>query len=166
MKFIYALSLYIFLNVTTVAMAQEKAAFNAIEEMFATMSAYDYDGMTATGTDDYNLLEHGEVWTMGDPINAIKGGEGVAERRNYFNVIRSSGDDKSMWFSFWNRAEIRTTFGEELTLSWLESAVVINIDGEWKVEMLHSTRLNEDTTIPEDVVMTEYVGENAFMIED
>jgi hypothetical protein len=134
--------------------------------MFATLSAYDYDGMAATGTDDYHLLEHGEIWTMDDLINGIKGGEGVVERRNYFNIIRSSGDDKSMWFSYWNRAEIRTTSGEALTLKWLESAVVINVDGEWKVELLHSTRIDEDKSIPEDVVMTEYVGKDPFMIKD
>lgn len=166
MKLIHAVTLLIFLSFTTVAAAQERQAFNAIEEMFATMSAYDYDGMAATGTDDYHLLEHGELWTMDDLINAIKGGEGVVERHNFFNVIRSSGDDRSMWFSYWNRADIKTTKGEEMTLNWLESAVVVNVDGEWKVEMLHSTRIAEDMTIPEDVVMTEYVGKNPFKIKD
>lgn len=166
MKFIHAITLFIFLNLTTIAVSQEKEAFNAIEEMFATMSAYDYDGMAATGTDDYHLLEDGELWTMDDLINSAKGAAGEIERRNYFNVIRSSGDDKSMWISYWNRADLLTTEGDEISLTWLESAVVINVDGKWKVELLHSSRLRNDKTIPEDVVMTEYVGKNPFKIKE
>lgn len=160
MKFIHALTFFIFLTFANTASAQEKEAFNPIKEMFAALSAFDYDGMAATVTDDMQLLEDGMDWDMDDLINAIKGAEGTLERRNYFNIIRSRGDERSMWFSYWNRAEMKPKEGEEFTIEWLESAVVINVDGTWKIEMIHSTHLGQNMAIPTDAVMTEYVGKN------
>jgi len=163
MKFFKYLA--VFLLLTTVnASAQQAGPFNAVQEMFAAMSAYDYDRMAAYGTDDYHLLENGEIWSMDDLINAARRAEGEFARRNFFSVIRQVENDGSVWISYWNRADLETGDGEKLSLTWLESAVVVHRQGEWKVEMLHSTRVREPKTIPEGVIMEEYVGANAFKI--
>ena len=146
--------------------SDEDDAFHAVQGMFAAMSAYDYDGMVAFGTNDYHLLENGEIWSMDDLVNVARNAEGAIERRNYFSVIRAQKNQGSVWISYWNRADLRTTDGEEISLTWLESAVVVKVGDMWKVEMLHSTRVREPKTIPDGVIMEEYVGENAFMITD
>lgn len=156
----------IFLLSLSAASAQENTPFRAIQDMFAAMSAYNYDLMASYGTDDYHLLENGEVWSMDNLIEAIKGGEGMIARRNYFSVIEQRDNNGAVWISYWNRADFKFADGGTGGVTWLESAVVIKVDGQWKVELLHSTPVREPKTLPDGVIMEEYIGEGAFRITD
>jgi hypothetical protein len=42
------------------------------------------------------------------------------------------------WVSYWNKATFNNG-QEESVVAWLESAVMIKVDSEWKIQMLHST---------------------------
>ncbi|MEL6897709.1 MAG: hypothetical protein AAFP90_16535, partial [Planctomycetota bacterium] len=63
------------------------------------------------------------------------------ERKNYFQQIRARQLGDMAWISYWNKAEIRRA-GQVRTIVWLESAVVVKAKRQWKVQMLHSTRLD------------------------
>lgn len=165
MKFIQK-TIVIFLLSLSAASAQENTPFRALQDMFAGLSAYDSDAMASFGTDDFHLLENGVVWSMDDLVDAVKANEGTRARRNYFSVIRQRENNGVHWISYWNRADFLTTEDEEFSITWLESAVIIMVDGQWKVQMAHSTRVNEPKTIPDGVIMEEYVGEGAFRIMD
>jgi hypothetical protein len=39
---------------------------------------------------------------------------------------------------------------------WLESAVLIKTNSKWRIQMLHSTRIEEER-FPKDIVMTEFI---------
>lgn len=134
--------------------AADHAAFQPVKELFAAMSKHDGKAMQETATDDFQLLEHGEDWTMQDLVDAIQPKGTPYERKNFFHQIRARQNGNVAWISYWNKAEIRRE-GALRTVVWLESAVVVREDDLWKVQLLHSTRLEPDN-YPTDVEWIEF----------
>ena len=163
MKKLFAAAIMIMAMVSN-ASAQENDAFNAVQKLFAAMSAYDYDGMFEAGTDDFQLLEDGEVWDMQMLADAVRGGEGKVARRNFFAVIKTVTTDDNIWISYWNKAIFSVQDEEDVSVAWLESVVVVFEDGKWKVEMMHSTNTRDVSRIPDNVVLEEYIGTGAYKI--
>ena len=87
---------------------------------------------------DYVLLEDGVVWTVEDHINYLKSIEGKASISYNFKVINSSIDGTVAWIAHRNNAEA-TFEGNKMHFEWLESAILRQIDGNWKMVLLHST---------------------------
>ncbi len=146
--------------------AQETRPFHAVEKLFAAMSAYDYAAMHDAATDDFQLLENGEIWDMARLVDAVRDAEGEIARRNFFAIIKQGEKEGSVWISYWNRADFRDTNGEEGSVAWLESVVVVRDGSEWKLEMMHSTGIKGAENLPEGLEMQEYVGANPFLISD
>jgi len=155
---------FIIVVLTVSANAQENRPFHAVEKLFAAMSAYDYEGMYAAGTDDFQLLEDGEVWDMARLAQAVKDAEGEIARRNFFAVIKQVESNDSVWISYWNRADLRMADGQEASIAWLESVVVVREGNEWVLQMMHSTGIKGAENLPEGLEMEEYIGRGAFRI--
>ena len=123
--------------------AEDHPSFQPVKELFAAMARHDGKAMRATSTEDFQLLEHGEDWSMNRLIEAVQPKGKPYERRNFFRQIRVRENGDVAWVSYWNKAELRRAGGLR-TVVWLESAVMVKEDGEWKVQLLHSTRLDPD----------------------
>ncbi len=123
--------------------AADHPAFQPVKELFAAMSIYDGKAMQETSTEDFQLLEHGEDWTMQELVDAVQPKGNPYERKNFFSQIRARQRGDVAWVSYWNKAEISRESGLR-TVVWLESAVVVREGGRWKVQLLHSTRLEPD----------------------
>ena len=123
--------------------AEDHPAFQPVKELFAAMSNRDGKAMQETSTKDFQLLEHGEDWTMQKLIDAAKPKDKPSERKNFFKQIRARQQGNVAWISYWNKAEIRRN-SKMRTLVWLESAVMVKQDDRWKVQLMHSTRLEPD----------------------
>ena len=136
--------------------ASEPTAFSAVQRLFSAMSAFDYPRMKVIGTEDFQLLENGEVWDMDDLVTAIKPSGDKYERRNYFSVIRTVTTQDNVWVSYWNRADFPKPDGSAQSVTWLESAVMVKVDAHWKVQMMHSTRLSHPEKLSKDIIFTEY----------
>ncbi|MCW8997797.1 MAG: hypothetical protein OQK04_03695, partial [Kangiellaceae bacterium] len=61
----------VLLCVSNSVIAIEHPAFMPVKKLFAAMSAFDGKAMKATSTKDFQLLEHGEDWTMQMLIDAV-----------------------------------------------------------------------------------------------
>ena len=122
---------------------EDHPAFQPVKELFAAMSEHNGNAMRKTSTKDFQLLEHGEDWSMQKLIDAVQPKGKPYERKNFFSQIRAHQKGDMAWVSYWNKAEIRRE-GQLRTLVWLESAVVVKEDDRWKVQLLHSTRLAPD----------------------
>ena len=127
-----------------IAEAADHPAFQPVKELFAAMSKHDGMAMRETSTEDFQLLEHGEDWTMQELVDAVQPKGKPYERKNFFRQIRARQTGDVAWVSYWNKAEIRSESGLR-TVVWLESAVMVRDDDRWKVQLLHSTRLESDT---------------------
>ncbi len=125
------------------ANAADHPAFQPVKELFAAMSKHDGDAMRETATKDFQLLEHGEDWSMQKLVDAVQPKGKPYERKNFFDQIRARQKGDVAWVSYWNKAEIRRGGGLR-TLVWLESAVMVKEDDRWKVQLMHSTRLDPD----------------------
>jgi len=129
--------------------AADHPAFQPVKELFAAMSKSDGKAMLETSTEDFQLLEHGEDWTMQKLVDAVQPNGKPYERKNFFNQIRARQEGDVAWVSYWNKAEIRRESGLR-TVVWLESAVMVRKDNRWKIQLLHSTRLEPDK-YPKDI---------------
>jgi ketosteroid isomerase-like protein len=123
--------------------AADHPAFQPVKELFAAMSKHDGKAMQETSTEDFQLLEHGEDWTMQQLVDAVQPKGKPYERKNFFSQIRARQKGDTAWVSYWNKAEITRDDGLR-TVVWLESAVVVKENDRWKVQLLHSTRLEPD----------------------
>lgn len=138
--------------------SNETTPFNTVQRFFSAMSSFDYKGTKAVVTQDFQLLEVGEVWDINDYFNVLKSLEGKFEkRRNYFSIIRKVSSKDNMWVSYWNKAIIKPIGHDPITLFWLESVVISRENNEWKLQLLHSTKV-EHNAIPKEVVFKEYLN--------
>ncbi|WP_338812653.1 DUF4440 domain-containing protein [Bernardetia sp. Wsw4-3y2] len=99
-------------------------------------------------TDDFLLLEHGEIWTN-DTIKSCyiakaRTAEKLPKRTNSFEFIRFVKSKNSIWFAYQNYATLSIDGKKIMDLQWLESAVAIKTKQGWKLQMLHSTRVARD----------------------
>lgn len=123
--------------------AEDHPAFQPVKELFAAMSKHDGMAMKETSTADFQLLEHGEDWTMQKLVDAVQPNGKPYERKNFFSQIRARQNGDVAWVSYWNKAEIRRESGLR-TVVWLESAVIVRENNRWKIQLLHSTRLEPE----------------------
>jgi hypothetical protein len=128
-----------------VLMAQKKkhSVEAAVAGFFNGLSIRNADTLKYYATADFQLLEDGEVWNMDSLINKMKPLKGSAiTRLNQFDFISTRISGNMAWVSYHNTAEFRK--GENTKLvKWLESAVLIKTGGRWKIQMMHSTPLQE-----------------------
>lgn len=96
-------------------------------------------------TDDFILLEHGEVWNNDTITNWCKDAKlrdvGV-ERINSFDFFEAKREGNRIWMAYHNFATIKKdTISRKL--EWLESIVAVKKGAIWKLELMHSTRVNK-----------------------
>lgn len=127
--------------------------FSAVNDLFAAMSSRDHKAMKEAVTDDFVLLEHGEVWSITDLVNAVDP-DAKYKRTNYFSVINSDIKNDMALINYWNKANISSNKGK-YDLIWLESVVVIKQGNTWRLSQMHSTRL-EPGKKPENVAFKQY----------
>ncbi|WP_367390682.1 DUF4440 domain-containing protein [Lewinella sp. LCG006] len=109
-------------------------------------SALDTNSLARLHTDDFLLLEHGEVWTNDSIINyqrrAMTGMlEQGYQRTNRMEFLTTEGSGNLAWTTYHNYGT--WTVGQDTTgqAHWLESAVAVKTAEGWKLKMLHSTRV-------------------------
>ena len=125
--------------------AIQQLVIDAFDEVW---SALDTNSLARLHTDDFLLLENGEVWTNDSILNyqrsamvsMIEQGY-VRTNRMEFLTTESSGD--LAWTAYHNYGT--WTVGQDTTgqAHWLESAVAVKTAEGWKLKMLHSTRVQQ-----------------------
>lgn len=136
----------------------ESKPFKSVQEVFVALSEYDLASIKQQTTADFHILEVGEVWDLQVIENIFNSTEKPLIRRNFFSVIREENHGEIAWISYWNRAEITSDEGIS-EMAWLESVVLIKQDNTWKLQMLHSTRIDLDK-LPENIEFQEYINAN------
>lgn len=122
------------------AQTTEKAEVQqVITRFFDALSVANIPLMKAEVSDDFILLENGEIWTIDTLANKISRPkpEGYL-RQNSFDFIETKIDKNRAWVYFKNKAEI-TSKTRNLTIKWLESVIFRKEKGRWRMEFMHST---------------------------
>lgn len=136
---------------TTAAIAQtsdaqqvEQLIQNSFDEIF---SNYDATKLTDFYTEDFLLLEHGELWDMPfirDYLAKAKTNPNPPTRTNRFEFIRTVVEGDRAWVAYHNYATISRDGQVLRELYWLESATAIRTEKGWRLDMLHSTRATKE----------------------
>jgi ketosteroid isomerase-like protein len=111
-----------------------------LKEDYKTMVSFDIKKHMAFCTDDYLLIENGEIWNMEKETEYYKqNAQRVIERKDnfdfkYINVLANTA------YAVYNlKSEIREN-GKLTQKNWNESAIFRKIDGRWKIALIHSTK--------------------------
>ncbi len=81
---------------------------------------------------------------MGTLLNNVLPMKGKEfSRTNHFIFYRTEIKGNMAWIAYDNIADISVTNWKG-SVHWLESAVLIKQEGTWKIQMLHSTRINDE----------------------
>jgi len=138
----FCLVLFIlFFNVNSFCQKEKDSIEASISKFFDGLSEIDANKLKAYTTDDFILLENGQLWNidtlvskMSDPKNA-----GI-KRVNKFQFIKTEQNGNVAWVSYHNSADFSLNEKKQ-TVNWLESAVLEKKNGRWKIKLLHSTRV-------------------------
>ncbi|HSP11579.1 MAG TPA: nuclear transport factor 2 family protein, partial [Salegentibacter sp.] len=113
------------------------------QKIFSDMDAQALDTYC---TQDFLLLETGEVWDMKKMRNYLEQAgahKTKVKRIHSFDFIDIKIEGKIAWVAYYNKAEFKT--GDEIVneMNWLESATAILTEEGWKLQLLHSTLARE-----------------------
>ncbi|MFL0683528.1 MAG: nuclear transport factor 2 family protein [Algoriphagus aquaeductus] len=118
----------------------EQLIQDSFDEIF---SNYNAEKLTDFYTEDFILLEHGEVWDMAfirNYLGKAKSNPNPPTRTNRFEYIKTIVEGDRAWIAYHNYATISRDGQVLRELYWLESATAIRTENGWRLDMLHSTR--------------------------
>jgi hypothetical protein len=141
MKGIFFVSLFVICSINLLAQKDRNKIEATVVGFFNGLSLVNADTLKFYATPDFQLLEDGQVWNMDTLINKIMPRKNSKiERVNTFEFIRTEQSGNMAWVSYNNSAEFRLGEKHQI-MRWLESAVLTKRKGNWKIQLLHSTKL-------------------------
>jgi ketosteroid isomerase-like protein len=120
--------------------AEKPKVEQALHRFFNAIANYDYQGLRNSCTADYQLIEDGSLWTVDTLIEALRPMEGNVKIVYSFENMNAIIEGGIAWLTYKNKAVLTSKEGEE-NLEWAESAVFRKENDDWKMALLHSTRL-------------------------
>lgn len=128
--------------------AEEQKIMNLITNSFQEiLSENKKEKLQQYYTEDFLLLENGEVWDLEKIRNMMDkaaGMERLPERVNSFNFIELKISGNMAWIAYHNNAVFKVDGNEVGEMNWMESAVAIQTEEGWKLQMLHSTLIENE----------------------
>lgn len=127
-------------SVAQTSSEEEKIKVLITESFDKIFSAKELSAVSDYYTDDFLLLEQGEVWNMAKIHRTLQMMKNdTAKRINSFDFIKVEVTGNSAWVAYHNTAKIIRN-GKEIYVYWLESATAVKTKDGWRLNMLHSTR--------------------------
>lgn len=148
MKNLYLL-LFLLLHIPAFAQneipSDEKQVQQLIQDSFdGIFSTYQSELLLDFYTEDFLLLEQGEIWDMEfirNYLTKAQANPNPPTRTNRFDFIRTVIEGNRAWVAYHNYATISKDGQVLREIYWLESATAIKTDKGWRLDMLHSTRV-------------------------
>ena len=133
------------LFLSTTIFAQEKKdsleIFKLLKEDYHTLQTYDIEKHRELCTDNYLLSEDGEILRMDDEAafyKKQKDANDVFERKDYFDFKYIGIFENTAYAVYKLKADFFKN-GNTMQMNWTESVIFKKIEGEWKIELIHST---------------------------
>ena len=140
-RFFYLVLFILFFNVNSFCQKEKDSIEASISKFFDGLSQIDANKLKAYTTDDFILLENGQLWNMDTLISKMSDPKnGGLKRVNKFQFIKTEQNGNVAWVSYHNSADFSLNEKKQ-TVNWLESAVLEKKNGRWKIKLLHSTRV-------------------------
>jgi len=95
--------------------------------------------------DDYLLLENGEIFDADGDVASMPKPEDGYKRSDAFDFRSIKVDNDMAYAVYFLRSNVIDRKEGERNLEWLESAILRRTDNNWRVAILHSTRIVKAT---------------------
>lgn len=122
----------------------EKLIIDSFDEIWSARSA---DNINTYYTEDFLLLEHGELWnndTIAHYFKKSVPANPLPKRVNTIDIIEIKVFGNRAWVAYHNHATVSVEEKIIRKAYWLESATAIKTEEGWKLDMLHSTRVKNE----------------------
>jgi hypothetical protein len=98
--------------------------------------------LNAPATNTVRFYEYGEVWPMDTLISKVLKSKSIADfkRTNKFEFVNTTINKNIAWSTYYLQSTF-TRNGKEELVKWMETVVLIKEKKQWKIDVLHSTRL-------------------------
>lgn len=121
---------------------EQKTVQQTVENMFATLTNTDTAALKTFVTANVHFYEYGQVWTIDSLIQKVMQSSSTPgfKRTNSFEFVNTTINKKTAWVTYYLQSTF-TRNGKEDIVKWMETVVLIKQKTEWKINVLHSTRL-------------------------
>jgi ketosteroid isomerase-like protein len=144
----YLINILLLLHVSAFVQAQQEEDEKQIQQLIQgsfdeLFSKFDAARMGDFYTEDFILLEDGEVWDtkiLLDYFTKGKQNPNPTVRVNRFEFIKTTVSGDRGWVAYHNYATISREGEVVREVEWLESATAVRTASGWRLDMLHSTR--------------------------
>lgn len=120
--------------------SDQQKVIEAVRLMFVAAANDDLAQFRSVTTPDFYAYDVGKQFTGDELMQLIK--EAHAAGKTFVWEVtdpKAHVDGQTAWMTWVNRGSIEDAAGKT-ELTWLESAVLRNSDGAWRICFLHSTR--------------------------
>ena len=114
-----------------------------LKDDYKTMVNWDINKHKSLCTDDYILIEDGEIWNMEKEAEHYrKSANRILDRKDHFDFmfVRVLGTTA---YTVYNLKSDITEAGKFITKRWNESVIFRKIQGKWKIALIHSTPVDK-----------------------
>jgi hypothetical protein len=121
--------------------SSERAIVESLGSMYSALAADDFAAFRKVTSADFYAFELGKRLTGDELMGLIK--KAHDSGKVYMWQVTEPQihiDGLVAWVTYTNRGSIQDSSGKK-DVSWLESAILYNADGGWRVQFLHSTRV-------------------------
>jgi hypothetical protein len=121
---------------------EEATVQQTVENLFAALTNADTTAMKKFTTNTVRFYEYGEVWPMDTLIQKVMQTKSIPgfKRTNKFGFVNTTINNKTAWATYYLQS-VFTRNGKEELVNWMETVVLIKDKKQWKIDVLHSTRL-------------------------
>ena len=135
-----------YLSFSAIAFSQKNDTTIIIQLLksdYGTMRSMDLKKHMSNCTEDYLLIEAGDIWNMEKESKWYKDDVNkVTDRKDNFDFkyIRIDGN---VAYAVYNLRSDITKEGKLTQKNWNESTIFRKVNGEWKIALIHSTPIKE-----------------------
>ncbi len=121
---------------------EERAVQQSIEKMFTALTNADTIALKLYCTGDVKFYEYGQIWTIDTLIQKVMQTKSITDfkRTNSFTFVNTTINKKSAWVTYYLESII-TSNGKQEIINWQETVVLKREKRQWKIDVLHSTRI-------------------------
>lgn len=122
----------------------EEEVQQTVREVFEVLSTKDTVALRKLCTTDVRFYEYGQVWPLDTLIKlaVTRNTASDFKRTNRLDFIRTTIRDDVAWATYNLHSSI-TRNGKQTEVYWQETVVLLREKKKWKLNTLHSTRLNK-----------------------
>lgn len=124
---------------------QEQVVQQCIIKLFDEISINNAAGIKLYCLDDVKFYEYGQIWTIDTFLQKLSTLPGPSQynRANKFDFVSTSVKGNIAWATYYLESTITRT-GKTDIIKWMETVILLKEKNQWKLSVLHSTRLSKN----------------------